>query len=113
MPRVRNSRGAAAACQPGAGVWILGASERFKPLDVAPSIRLSSIATCATSGEVFTVDGRILAVRLTTLTDNESFFPEFNAAVSIRKEAFERDSDIAGVLNPVAAKLTGERHARC
>ena len=47
------------------------------------------------------------------LTDNESFFPEFNAAVSIRKEAFERDSDIAGVLNPVAAKLTGERHARC
>jgi osmoprotectant transport system substrate-binding protein len=62
---------------------------------------------------VFTVGGRILAVGLTTLTGNESLFPEFNAAVSIRKETFQRDSDIAGVLNPVAAKLTGKRHARC
>src|SRR5262249_5017447 len=59
-------------------------------------------------GEVFTTDGRILALGLTVLTDDRSFFPKFNAALSLRKDAFDRNPDIAKVFNPIAAKLTND-----
>ncbi|HZS21433.1 MAG TPA: glycine betaine ABC transporter substrate-binding protein [Pseudonocardiaceae bacterium] len=83
-------------------------AEKIKTLDLGPIYQAVANGNPCTFGEVFTTDGRILALGLSTLTDDKSFFPRFNAAVSIRKEAFDRDPDIAGVLNPIAAKLTND-----
>ncbi|MGU3291287.1 glycine betaine ABC transporter substrate-binding protein [Williamsia sp. M5A3_1d] len=57
-------------------------------------------------GEVFTTDGRIKALGLQLLTDDKRFFPNYNAAIVMRK-AFARDHpDIEKVMTPVSDKLT-------
>jgi osmoprotectant transport system substrate-binding protein len=82
--------------------------DKLQPLDIGPIYQAVANGDPCNFGEVFTTDGRILALGLTALTDDKSFFPKFNAAVSLRQDAFDRDPDIAGVLNPVAAKLTND-----
>ncbi|HEY6423728.1 MAG TPA: glycine betaine ABC transporter substrate-binding protein [Pseudonocardiaceae bacterium] len=81
---------------------------KLKTLDEGPIYQAVANGNPCNFGEVFTTDGRILALGLTVLTDDKSFFPKFNAAVSIRREAFDRNPDIAKVLNPIAAKLTND-----
>lgn len=83
-------------------------AETVKALDLGPIYQAVANGNPCTFGEVFTTDGRVFALGLSTLTDDKSFFPRFNAAVSIRKEAFDHDPDIAGVLNPIATKLTDD-----
>jgi osmoprotectant transport system substrate-binding protein len=83
-------------------------AEKIKTLDLGPIYQATANGNPCNFGEVFTTDGRVLALGLVTLTDDKNFFPRFNAAVSIRKEAFDRDPDIARVLNPIAAKLTND-----
>jgi osmoprotectant transport system substrate-binding protein len=83
-------------------------AEKLKTLDLGPIYQAVANGNPCTFGEVFTTDGRILALGLTTLTDDKDFFPRFNAAISIRKEVFDRDPDIAAVINPIAAKLTND-----
>lgn len=80
----------------------------LKTLDVGPIYQAVANGNPCTFGEVFTTDGRILALALTALNDDKSFFPKFNAAVNLRQDVFDRDPDIAGVLNPIAAKLTND-----
>ncbi len=81
---------------------------KLKTLDVGPIYQAVANGNPCVFGEVFTTDGRILALGLTPLTDDKNFFPKFNAAVCLRKDVFDRDPDIAGVLNPIAAKLTND-----
>jgi osmoprotectant transport system substrate-binding protein len=81
---------------------------KLKTLDVGPIYQAVANGNPCNFGEVFTTDGRILALGLTVLTDDKSFFPKFNAAVSLRQDVFDRDPDIATVLNPIAAKLTND-----
>jgi osmoprotectant transport system substrate-binding protein len=81
---------------------------KLKTLEAGPIYQAVANGNPCNFGEVFTTDGRILALGLTALTDDKNFFPKFNAAVSIRKEAFDRDPDIAKVINPIAAKLTND-----
>ncbi|MGH3763603.1 MAG: glycine betaine ABC transporter substrate-binding protein [Pseudonocardiaceae bacterium] len=83
-------------------------TDKLKTLDEGPIYQAVANSNPCNFGEVFTTDGRILALGLTVLTDDKSFFPKFNAAVSLRKDAFDRNPDIAGVLNPIAAKLTND-----
>ena len=59
-------------------------------------------------GEVFTTDGRILTLDLTVLEDDKKTFPQYNAAVTLRKDFIDRYPAIADVMNPVSAKLTNE-----
>jgi osmoprotectant transport system substrate-binding protein len=82
--------------------------DKLKTLDEGPIYQSVANGNPCNFGEVFTTDGRILALGLTVLTDDKSFFPKFNAAVSVRKDVFDRDPDIAKVLDPIAAKLTNE-----
>lgn len=57
-------------------------------------------------GEVFTTDGRIQALDLQILTDDKKFFPNYNAAIVMRKQFALDHPDIAKVMAPVSDKLT-------
>ncbi|HEU0087397.1 MAG TPA: glycine betaine ABC transporter substrate-binding protein [Pseudonocardiaceae bacterium] len=59
-------------------------------------------------GEVFTTDGRIPQLGLTVLVDDKKYHPLYNAAVTIRKDAYDRQPEIAEVFAPISAALTDE-----
>ncbi|MCP2169050.1 glycine betaine ABC transporter substrate-binding protein [Goodfellowiella coeruleoviolacea] len=63
--------------------------------------------TC-TFGEVFTTDGRILALNLKVLDDDKKFFPQYNAAVVVRKQVLDRYPQISQVLDPIARRLNND-----
>ncbi|WP_447037741.1 glycine betaine ABC transporter substrate-binding protein [Streptomyces sp. DSM 118878] len=56
-------------------------------------------------GEVFTTDGRIKAMNLTTMEDDKHFFPNYNAAPEINSKSLEKHPQIADILAPITAKL--------
>jgi osmoprotectant transport system substrate-binding protein len=57
-------------------------------------------------GEVFTTDGRIKAMNLATLQDDKHFFPNYNAAPELHSRTYEKYPAIAGLLDPLSARLT-------
>ncbi|WP_030680763.1 glycine betaine ABC transporter substrate-binding protein [Streptomyces sp. NRRL B-1347] len=58
-----------------------------------------------TYGEVFTTDGRIKAMNLTTMADDRHFFPNYNAAPEINSKTLKKYPEIADVLAPITKKL--------
>jgi osmoprotectant transport system substrate-binding protein len=64
--------------------------------------------TC-TFGVVFSTDGRIQALDLSTLEDDEQFFPSYNAAVTTRTEVAEANPDLEALFTDIASKLTDEQ----
>lgn len=56
-------------------------------------------------GEVFATDGRIAALDLVVLEDDQNFFTAYNPAVTVRKESLEATPALADVLAPVAEAL--------
>lgn len=59
-------------------------------------------------GEVFTTDGRILALDLRVLEDDKHFFPNYNVAFVVREDVLEEHPEIADLVDPVSAELTDE-----
>jgi len=59
-------------------------------------------------GEVFTTDGRIPQRGLTVLADDKLYHPLYNAAISIRKDVYDREPNIAKVFAPISAALTND-----
>lgn len=59
-------------------------------------------------GEVFTTDGRILALDLTVLEDDRSYFPLYNVSLVVRGELMARYPQVAELMAPVSAQLTNE-----
>lgn len=59
-------------------------------------------------GEVFTTDGRIQSLDLQVLTDDKKFFPNYNAAIVMRKQFAQSHPDVARVMAPVSDKLTND-----
>lgn len=59
-------------------------------------------------GEVFTTDGRIIALDLVLLEDDQSFFPKYNAAVVMREGFAEAHPAVAEVMAPISAALTDD-----
>ncbi|MGW0175715.1 glycine betaine ABC transporter substrate-binding protein [Rhodococcus sp. NPDC003322] len=59
-------------------------------------------------GEVFTTDGRIVALDLVLLEDDRSFFPKYNPAITMREEFAREHPEIAEVMAPISAALTNE-----
>lgn len=57
-------------------------------------------------GEAFTTDGRIKAMDLDTLADDQRFFPNYNAAPAVHAKTLAEFPVIAELLAPVTAKLT-------
>lgn len=56
-------------------------------------------------GLVFTTDGRIPQLGLRVLEDDKKYHPNYNASMTIRQEAFDRDPAVAQVFEPIAAAL--------
>ncbi|OUS84390.1 glycine betaine ABC transporter substrate-binding protein [Rhodococcus sp. NCIMB 12038] len=59
-------------------------------------------------GEVFTTDGRIIALDLVLLEDDRQFFPKYNPAITMRKDFAEAHPQVADVMAPISAELTNE-----
>lgn len=60
-------------------------------------------------GEVFTTDGRIAALDLTVLEDDENFFPNYNPVLEVREETYGQYGDQLNTLfTPIAEALTNE-----
>ena len=57
-------------------------------------------------GEVFQTDGRIAALDLELIEDDESFFPIYNPALNVSKEVIEKNPQIAKLFAPISEKLT-------
>lgn len=56
-------------------------------------------------GMVFTTDGRIGALDLEVLEDDESFFPEYNPAVTMREQIVEEYPELEDLANEIVASL--------
>ncbi|MFI7316143.1 glycine betaine ABC transporter substrate-binding protein [Streptomyces venezuelae] len=61
-----------------------------------------------TYGEVFTTDGRIKAMDLTTMEDDKHFFPNYNAAPEINSKSLKEHPEMAEVLAPITKKLNNK-----
>lgn len=56
---------------------------------------------------VYATDGLNRQANLATLADDRNFFPEYNGALLVRSDLFERMQDVAPDLRAVLAKLAG------
>lgn len=63
--------------------------------------------TC-TFGEVFSTDGRIPGLKLQVVKDDKHFFPNYNAALTLKKSTLDKYPAIADIVNPLAAKITDD-----
>lgn len=61
-----------------------------------------------TFGEVFTTDGRIKALDLAVLTDDENFFPKYNVSAVVREQTLEQVPQLRDLIVPVTQKLTND-----
>ena len=60
-------------------------------------------------GEVFETDGRIAALDLTVLEDDEDFFPVYNPAINTRQEVYQENQEgLENTFTPVANALDTE-----
>jgi osmoprotectant transport system substrate-binding protein len=59
-------------------------------------------------GEVFTTDGRIIALDLQVLEDDRSFFPKYNVSLVLTDDVDKKYPQIDELVAPVTEKLTNE-----
>ena len=62
--------------------------------------------------EAFSTDGQISANNLVVLEDDKGFFPPYQVAPVVRKEALDAIPGIRDTLNALAPKLTNETMSR-
>ena len=60
-------------------------------------------------GSVFTTDGRIANLDLVLLEDDQEFFPAFNGALTMRREVFEGNEQLADLFGEISPLLTTEQ----
>lgn len=59
-------------------------------------------------GEVFTTDGRIIALDLVVLEDDKKFFPLYNLSPVVQEHVMNDYPQVADLFNPVSEKLTND-----
>ena len=59
-----------------------------------------------TFGEVFTTDGRIVALDLTVLEDDREYFPKYNVSFVVRQDVLDEYPQLEDLIAPVTEKLT-------
>lgn len=82
-------------------------ANRVSTLDTGTVYAATADGTC-TFGEVFTTDGRILALDLVVLDDDRQFFPKYNLAGVVNGELLRDYPQIADLVGEVSKKLTNE-----
>ena len=93
----------------------MAAKYGFDPADAKRQILQTGIIYQATAdgnqckfGEVFTTDGRIIALDLVLLEDDRQFFPKYNPALVMKKDFYDAHPQVIDVMAPISAKLTDE-----
>jgi osmoprotectant transport system substrate-binding protein len=61
-----------------------------------------------TFGSIFATDGRVGALGLTVLEDDEHFFPPYNGSLNVRTEVLDEHPEIEELFAPIAEKLDDE-----
>jgi osmoprotectant transport system substrate-binding protein len=59
-------------------------------------------------GMVFTTDGRIGALDLVVLEDDQAFFPEYNPAITVRSEIAEEYPEVVDLANDIIGRIDFE-----
>ena len=77
-------------------------------LDTGAIYQATAEADPCNYGEVFTTDGRIAALDLVLLEDDEKFFPNYNPSVTITEAKYTENEGVADVFAPVSEALTTE-----
>ncbi len=84
---------------------IIAGSGQVKMLDTGVIYTETAKGATCNFGEVFATDGRIASLKLTVLKDDQHFFPNYNAALTLKQSLLTKYPAIASIINPVAAKL--------
>ena len=82
-------------------------TENVKVMDTGAIYAATAAGACS-FGEIFTTDGRILALDLTVLEDDEKYFPSYNVAPVVRTDALDAAPEIAEVFEQITPLLTDE-----
>lgn len=82
-------------------------ADRVSTLDTGTIYAATAGGTC-TFGEVFTTDGRMLALNLVVLEDDRQFFPKYNLSGVVNGELMDEYPQIADLIEPVSEKLTND-----
>ncbi|MEX2621470.1 MAG: glycine betaine ABC transporter substrate-binding protein [Egibacteraceae bacterium] len=86
-------------------------------LDIGPVYQATADRDPCNFGEVFASDGRIAALDLTVLEDDQGFFPPYNPSVTVREETHEEHGDqlselFAEIANALDLETMQELNAR-
>ncbi|WP_047866223.1 glycine betaine ABC transporter substrate-binding protein [Rubrobacter aplysinae] len=57
-------------------------------------------------GEVFTSDGRVAALNLKPLEDDEGFFPLYNPTINVREEVYQENKALSDLFEPISEEIT-------
>lgn len=79
--------------------------QNIKLLDTGVVYTETQKGSTCNFGEVFTTDGRIKSLNLAVMQDDKKFFPNYNPALNVRQDVFQRYPAIQKVIQPVFAKL--------
>lgn len=60
-------------------------------------------------GEIFSTDGRIAGLHLTVLQDDKKFFPQYNAAPTVRTDFLAAHPQLRQVLAPISAAIDNQQ----
>ena len=80
----------------------------LKLLDTGVIYTETAKGTTCNFGEVFATDGRIQSLKLTTIEDDQKFFPVYNPALTLREDMFKKYPQLADLFAPIAAKLDND-----
>jgi osmoprotectant transport system substrate-binding protein len=82
-------------------------SDNIRVMDTGAIYAATANGAC-NFGEIFTTDGRILALDLTVLEDDEAYFPSYNVAPYLDTELVEEFPRVVEVLEQITPLLTDE-----
>lgn len=76
-------------------------------MDLGAIYQATADGAC-TFGEVFTTDGRIIALDLVVLEDDQQYFPKYNLSAVVSEELLEEHPPIRDLLEPLTERLDNE-----
>lgn len=82
--------------------------DQLRVLDTGAVYQATADPNQCLFGEVFTTDGRIPALNLRALEDDQTYHPLYNAAIQMRQEAFEQNPEVTAIFEPISNALTDE-----
>lgn len=85
-------------------------NDRRSLMDLGAIYQATANGEC-TFGEVFATDGRIPALDLVVLEDDENYFPRYNLSGVINDELYDQYPQIEDLIDPLAERLDNETMA--